>query len=219
MPLCSRPSGAARGLATTIAAVTLAAITMASPGRAQTAPGAGEPEAPQPGVEAPPGPPSSIGQAPAASTPAPAATQTPAPSGQTAGAPPRRPLAVNRPGGSATVAANVNLRREPDTNSEILTTIPAGTAVHVGECDGEWCKVVWNGHTGFAVARNLNLGGPRQAGLYPRRPGQPGGPGYPDDYNLPGYYGPPVVYGAPAYSYGPGVYYYGRPWGWRRYWW
>jgi hypothetical protein len=112
------------------------------------------------------------------------------------------------------VAANVNLRRGPDTVSEILTTIPAGTAVRVSGCNGEWCKVIWNGHSGFAIARNLNLGGPRQAGLYP---GRPGGPGYPDDYNLPGYYGPPAVYGGPGYYYGPGVYY--RPWGWRRYWW
>jgi hypothetical protein len=125
--------------------------------------------------------------------------------------------------------ANVNLRRGPDTDSEILATIPAGTAIHVGECEGEWCKVIWNGHTGFTIARNLNLGGPRQAGLYPGRPGepggpgypgrpgQPGGPGYPDDYDRPGYYGPPVVYGAPRYYYGPGAYYYGRPWGWRPY--
>lgn len=211
MPLCSRPPGAARGLAattaTTIAAVMLAAITLTSPGRAQTTPAAGEQEAPQPGVEAPP---SVTGQAPAA--PAPAATPTPTPSGPAAGAPPRRPLAQNRPGGSAMVAAKVNLRRGPDTDSEILTTIPASTTVHVGECDGEWCKVIWNGHSGFAIARNLNLGGPRQAGLYP---GRPGGPGYPDDYG-PGY-APPVVYGAPTYYYGPRVYYYGRPW--RRYWW
>jgi hypothetical protein len=101
--------------------------------------------------------------------------------------------------------------------------------VRVGECDGEWCNVTWNGHSGFAVARNLNLGGSRQAGVYPGRPGQPGGPvgpgGYPDaDYDVPGYgpgyYGPPgVVYGGPAYYYGPRVYYYGRPWGWRRPWW
>jgi hypothetical protein len=121
-----------------------------------------------------------------------------------------------------TVAAKVNLRRGPDTNSEIITTIPPGTAVHASDCDGEWCKVIWNGHSGFAVLRNLNFGGPRQAGLYPGqgRPGQPGYPG-PGDYEGygPGYYGPPVVYGAPAYYYGPRVYYYGRPWGWRRDWW
>jgi hypothetical protein len=68
--------------------------------------------------------------------------------------------------------------------------------------------VTWNGQNGYAIAQNLDLGGPRQAGVYPRHPGYrlPGyalGPGY--------YYGPPVVYG-PAYYYGPG-------WGWRRHWW
>jgi hypothetical protein len=127
------------------------------------------------------------------------------------------------------VAAKVNLRSGPDTSSEIITTIPAGTTIRVGECDGEWCKVIWNGHSGFAIARNLNLGGQRQAGIYPgeAQPGKPGGPGYQGDYDDapgpgygPGYYGPPaVVYGGPAYYYGPRVYYYPRPWGWRRYGW
>jgi hypothetical protein len=94
--------------------------------------------------------------------------------------------------------------------------------VRVGECDGEWCAVTWNGQSGFAIARNLNLGPSRQAGEYPP-PGQPGySPGAygPGAYAPPGpgYYRPPVVYG-PAYYYGPRVYYYGGPWRWRRYWW
>jgi hypothetical protein len=233
----TRP-GAAPGFAATtatIAAATIAAMILVSPGRAQTAPGAAEPAA---GAEAPPPGPSTTGQAPAAEGPAPsstgqappaAAAPAPAPSEQTAGAPPPRKIARPRGQGPTTVAAKVNLRRGPDTNSEIVTTIPAGSAVRVGECEGEWCNVTWNGHSGFAVARNLNLGGSRQAGVYPGRPGQPRGPvgpgGYPDaDYDVPGYgpgyYGPPgVVYGGPAYYYGPRVYYYGRPWGWRRHWW
>jgi hypothetical protein len=216
---------------------------MASPVRAQTAPGAGEPAAPPPAVEAPlPETPSSTGRAPAAAAEpaAPPSGQTPAApappsSGHTAAAPPQRPLARHRDS-AATVSAKVNLRGGPDTDSEILTTIPAGAAVRVGECDGEWCKVIWSGHSGYAIARNLNLGGQRQdpggqrqAGLYsgegrPGKPGGPGpGPGYQGDYDSPGYgpgyYGPPVVYGGPAYYYGPRVYYYPRPWGWRRYWW
>jgi len=115
--------------------------------------------------------------------------------------------------GSAVVSTNVNLRGGLGTDSEILATIPAGSTVSVGKCEGEWCAVTWNGQNGYAIARNLDLGGSRQAGVYPRQPryrprGYAPGPGY--------YYGPPVVYG-PGY-YGPGAY-YGRGWGWRRYWW
>jgi hypothetical protein len=135
-----------------------------------------------------------------------------------------------RPGGSALASAKVNLRSGPGTDSEVLATIPAGSAVQVGKCEGEWCAVTWNGQSGYAIARNLNLGGPRQAGAYPPPaggypegyqypPGAAGAPGaYPPGAYGPGYaYGPPVVYG-PAYYYGPRVYYYGG-WGWRRHWW
>jgi hypothetical protein len=127
-------------------------------------------------------------------------------------------MARRRPAGSAVVSAKVNLRSGPGTESEVLATIPAGSAGRVGQCEGEWCAVTWNGQSGYAIARNLNLGGSRQAGGYP---GQPGQPGYPDEYGppgyAPGYYGPPVVYG-PAYYYGPRVY-YGPGWGWRRHGW
>jgi hypothetical protein len=121
------------------------------------------------------------------------------------------------------VSAKVNLRSGPGTDSEVLATIPAGSAVQVGKCEGEWCAVTWNGQSGYAIARNLNLGGPRQAGAYPRPPGgYPEGTEYPPGAYGPGYapgyvYGPPVVYG-PAYYYGPRTYYYGG-WGWRRHWW
>jgi Bacterial SH3 domain len=122
------------------------------------------------------------------------------------------------------VAAKVNLRSGPGTESEVVATIPAGSRVQVGECNGEWCAVRWNGHEGYAIARNLTSGASRQAGAYPP-PGGQGQPGYPGDgydyppgaYYGPGYaYGPPVVYG-PAYYYGPRIY-YGRGWGWRRRW-
>lgn len=116
-------------------------------------------------------------------------------------APPR----ATRP---AVVIAKVNLRHEPGTDSEIVTTIPAGSQVRIVECKGEWCAVTWKEHRGFAIARNLNIGGSRQAGVYP---GQPGAPAYPVEGDLPGYeyyYGPEVVYG-PAY-YGPRFFFFGR---------
>jgi hypothetical protein len=185
------------GVALTVAAI--AAVTTASPGRAQQDPGAGQQIPPQAGAPPEMRPPD--------------------------GPPPPR-MAGRRPRGSAMVSAKVNLRSGPGTESEILATIPAGSSVRVGECEGEWCQVSWNGQSGYAIARNLNLGGSRHAGIYPGQPGyqpaQPGyQPGYPTDDGLPGYapgyYGPPVVYG-PAYYYGPRVY-YGPGWGWRRHWW
>jgi hypothetical protein len=205
MPFCSRPLNAALSIAA------IATVTMASPGHAQQDPGAGPPPAPPPQ----------------------AAPEMRPPDGPPQSPPPRR-IARPRSAGSAIVSAKVNLRSGPGTDSEVISAIPAGSTVRVAGCDGEWCSVSWNGQSGYAIARNLDLGGSRQAGAYPGpQPGQPAraypapqpgqpGPGYQDDYDLPGYgpgyYGPQVVYG-PAYYYGPRPYYYGRPWRWRRYWW
>jgi uncharacterized protein YraI len=120
---------------------------------------------------------------------------------------------------SALVTANVNLRSGPGTDSEIITTIPGGSTVRITRCSGEWCAVTWNGLRGYAIARNLYAGGPRQARQY-RAP-----PGYAEDAG--DELGPPVVYGAlgyyppPPVVYGPGYYgpgYYGPGWGWRRRW-
>jgi uncharacterized protein YraI len=191
MRFCSSPLGAALAMAA------IAAVTMASPGRAQQDPGAGQQLAPPP-VAPPPG----------------AAPEVKPPDG-----PPPRHVARRRLGGAAVVSAKVNLRSGPGTASEILATIPVGSTVGVGSCEGEWCQVTWNGQSGYAIERNLNRGGSRQAGVYPGQPGYQ--PEYPDEEGLPGYapryYGPPVVYG-PAYYYGPRVY-YGPGWGWRRSWW
>jgi hypothetical protein len=209
------PSGAT--VATTVAAVTMAALTTASPGLAQ-APGAEEAAPPQagPDVMPPAGSATSSGQAPPA-----AAEPAPPPSGPAAPPPPQH-VTRSHPPGTAVTAARVNLRRGPGTDSELVTTIPAGAMVRVGECDGEWCAVTWNGQSGFAIARNLNLGPSRQAGGYspPGQPGYPPGAYGPGVYAPPGpgYYRPPMVY-RPAYYYGPRVYYYGGPWGWRRYSW
>jgi len=137
---------------------------------------------------------------------------------------------------SAAVTAAVNLRSGPGTDSEIITTIPAGSTVRATSCSGEWCEVTWNGRDGYAIARNLSIGAPRQAGVYGPQPGYAGGvprqagahgpqPGYADGYGpepgvvygAPGYYAPPAVVYGPTY-YGQRVY-YGPGWGWRRRWW
>jgi uncharacterized protein YraI len=229
-------SFSSRSLGAVLSIAAVAAVTMASSGRAQQdPPSAGQEAAPQTATEAkPPQSPTPDAQTPASSIPAAStpAASTPAPqvpSARTAGASPstgaspsRRPaqFAQARPGSgrSAVVNATVNLRSGPGTDSDIVTTIPAGSTVRVADC-GEWCAVTWNGHSGYAIARNLGLGAQRQARMYP------GQPGYTEDYEvepptvygLPGYYGPPAVVYGPAY-YGPRVY-YGPGWGWRRHWW
>jgi Bacterial SH3 domain len=48
-----------------------------------------------------------------------------------------------------------NLRKAPGTDSEILTLIPKGTTVEVGDCRNGWCRVSWKGQDGYAIARNL----------------------------------------------------------------
>jgi hypothetical protein len=111
------------------------------------------------------------------------------------------------------------------TDAEVITTIPAGSRVRVTDCSGEWCMVTWNGRSGFAIARNLDIGG-AHARSYRAPPGYAGGPpsGYPD--GPPAVYeaGPPVIYGPPAYYpppvvvYGPRYYYGARYYGWRRRW-
>jgi hypothetical protein len=132
-------------------------------------------------------------------------------------------LAAAKP---ATVAAEVNLRKGPGTDSEVITLIPKGTMVEVGTCTNGWCQVSWNGQDGYSIATNLGLGGPAPvrrrpvaADDYYDYPPPPGTYGPPPGYVV----GPPVYYEAPGY-YGP---YYGRPyygpgwrggWGWRHRW-
>jgi hypothetical protein len=211
MPFCSKPLGAALSIAA------IAAVTMASPGRAQQdPPAAGPGTAPQTAME--PTPPQ--GPAPDVQTPVGSAPISQAPSPRADTIPPSRRLPQSAParpgaGKSAVVTAKVNLRGGPGTDSEIITTIPAGSAVRVADCS-EWCAVTWNGRSGYVIARNLGPGAVRHAGAYP---GQPGYEDYelepPVVYGAPGYYGPPAVVYGPAY-YGPRV--YGPGWGWRRRW-
>ena len=125
------------------------------------------------------------------------------------------------------IAKETNLRKEPNTGSEIIATVPKGTKVEVGACEKDWCKVSFNGQDGYMIAQNLAaVAGPRPPG--PPRivagpdgiPTEyPGGP--PPGYGPPPAYGPPAYYGDPYYySYGPyyrpyyygGYGYYGRRW-------
>jgi uncharacterized protein YgiM (DUF1202 family) len=65
-----------------------------------------------------------------------------------------------------TTTAETNLRKAPGTKSEMISTVPRGTEVDVGDCDAGWCKVIWGGQEGYVIARNLGMvvpGAPREA--------------------------------------------------------
>jgi uncharacterized protein YraI len=54
-----------------------------------------------------------------------------------------------------TLSTETNLRAAPGTTSEVVTLMPKGAAIEVGECDAGWCKVTYNGKEGFSIGRNL----------------------------------------------------------------
>ena len=49
------------------------------------------------------------------------------------------------------------LRAGPSASSELLLTVPIGASLGVGSCAQGWCKVRWNGHSGYASERGLKL--------------------------------------------------------------
>jgi uncharacterized protein YgiM (DUF1202 family) len=206
MPLISKALGATLGI------LAIAALVVATPVFAQQNPPMTGQEPPL-DEQSPSGPPPN-GQAPGGPPPSNQQEVGPPPNGQP-------PAAQLRPGSARTalVTADVNLRSGPGTNTPIVATIPGGSTVRITSCNGEWCAVSWNGRNGFAIARNLDTGGPRQARRSPVQPGYAEGPddgyGPPVVYEGPGYYPPPAVVYGPGY-YGPG--YYGPGWGRRGRW-
>ena len=56
-----------------------------------------------------------------------------------------------------TTTTELGLRAGPSPNTELLLTMPAGAKVSVGACSGSWCKVSWNGHSGYAVESGLAI--------------------------------------------------------------
>jgi len=116
----------------------------------------------------------------------------------------------------AYVASTVNLRAAPGTTSEVVSKIPGGSLVDVGDCSENWCAITWQDKNGFAIQSALDTSGrvPQQRAA--RRPGYPAPPPvYADepDYVVEG---PPVYYAPPPPYYGYyGPYYRG---GWHRRW-
>ena len=119
-----------------------------------------------------------------------------------------------------TLGAETNLRQAPGTNSAVVTLMPKGETVEVGECEAGWCKVTFNGQDGYAISRNLSV-----ASAAPRRVARryandgyvPVDPSTVYEDDAPVVYGPPPgYYGYYPYP-GPGPYWYGG-YGWRGGW-
>jgi hypothetical protein len=133
---------------------------------------------------------------------------------------------------SAYVPSRLNLRQAAGVDSALVTTIPAGSTVQVGDCISGWCAVEYEGQHGYAIATGLETGGrvrhadrygpPAGNGAGGYGPGGNGAGGYGPGGNGAGGYGPggygpgapaygggPAYYGPPGAYYGPPYYYYG----------
>lgn len=105
---------------------------------------------------------------------------------------------------AATVTGDLNLRAGPGTNYPVVDTMPAGSQVRVRNCAGGWCRLSWNGETGWA-SDNFLAGGSRTTTVYRSR--RVYEPSYAESYVAPGYaYGPDYdAYDDGPYAYGPGL--------------
>ena len=88
---------------------------------------------------------------------------------------------------AATVENDLNLRAGPGTNYPVVGTMPAGAHVNVRDCNGSWCRVSFQGETGWASASYLGGGGERSTTVYRTR----------------AYAEPSYGYVEPGYAYGP----------------
>lgn len=59
------------------------------------------------------------------------------------------------PAVAAVVTNDLNLRRGPGTNYNVITAMPAGARVDIDGCSGNWCQVDWRGYSGYASASYL----------------------------------------------------------------
>jgi len=59
---------------------------------------------------------------------------------------------------TAVIDNKLNLRAGPGLDKRVVTVMPAGATITVGECRGEWCAVAYRNHRGF-VSSALVKGG------------------------------------------------------------
>lgn len=56
------------------------------------------------------------------------------------------------------VAQNeLNMRTGPGPQYPVVVSMPRGANAQVWNCDGAWCRVSWNGHSGFSSQRYLDI--------------------------------------------------------------
>ena len=80
---------------------------------------------------------------------------------------------------AAVVTAQVKLQRAAAAESEVVATIPSGSAVKVSSCTNGWCSASWNGHEGYILAKHVRVGGARSR--TPNTPGRDGTEDIPPD--------------------------------------
>jgi uncharacterized protein YgiM (DUF1202 family) len=80
------------------------------------------------------------------------------------------PIIVSAPGLAApgVTTASVNFRSGPGTQFSSLRTLPAGTAVDIGDCEdaGSWCAITVDGRSGFVSGRYIQEN--KEAEQWPR---------------------------------------------------
>ena len=55
-------------------------------------------------------------------------------------------------------ATKLNLRAGPDARHAVVAVMPRGATVTQVRCDGEWCRMRYQGATGYAVSAHLDTG-------------------------------------------------------------
>ena len=58
---------------------------------------------------------------------------------------------------TATAKVEVTLRSTAGNDGKIVAFIPKGSAMKVSKCSHGWCQVSWNGHQGYALAKNFSV--------------------------------------------------------------
>ena len=53
------------------------------------------------------------------------------------------------PPGSAATVLEINLLNDPDKNAGVIAIVEPGVMGAIKSCDGQWCEMTFDGHTGW----------------------------------------------------------------------
>jgi uncharacterized protein YraI len=59
---------------------------------------------------------------------------------------------------AATVTENLNVRSGPGISYSVIGRMPAGSDIRVLSCGPSWCRMSWNGTTGYASRELISSG-------------------------------------------------------------